>query len=50
MFPFFFQRLISQGFNSTVILRAAVRGSVPPLRGRGGGIADRGRGGRGILN
>ncbi|XP_059154156.1 GRB10-interacting GYF protein 2-like isoform X2 [Physella acuta] len=43
------QRLISQGFNSTVVLRAAGRGTGPPLRpNRGGGISDRGRGrGRG---
>uniref|UniRef100_A0A2C9KNG4 GYF domain-containing protein n=1 Tax=Biomphalaria glabrata TaxID=6526 RepID=A0A2C9KNG4_BIOGL len=43
------QRLISQGFNSTVVLRAASRGSGPPIRSsRGGGTSDRGRGrGRG---
>ncbi|CAL1545912.1 unnamed protein product [Lymnaea stagnalis] len=43
------QHLISQGFNSTVVLRAAGRGSGPPLRvSRGGGTSDRGRGrGRG---
>ncbi|XP_035828260.1 GRB10-interacting GYF protein 2 isoform X2 [Aplysia californica] len=43
------QRLISQGFNSTVVLRAAGRPSGPPLRvSRGGGTVDRGRGrGRG---
>ncbi|KAH9488015.1 GRB10 interacting GYF protein 1 [Bulinus truncatus] len=43
------QRLVSQGFNSTVVLRAASRGSGPPLRSsRGGGAPDWGRGrGRG---
>lgn len=44
------QRLISQGFNSTLVLRQAGRGSAPPLRviSRGGATVDRGRGrGRG---
>ncbi|CAG5132807.1 unnamed protein product, partial [Candidula unifasciata] len=43
------QRLVSQGFNSTVVLRAVGRSSGPPLRAsRGGGTADRSRGrGRG---
>jgi len=43
------QRLLSQGFNSTIVLRAAGRATGPPPRiTRGGGTMDRGRGrGRG---